>query len=163
MARRAAQLQIRVTLQEKAALKRLARAAGLDVSAYVLRRSLSQAADRVTGVLAALREGENRRFALAEWDDLVTALPPAEFGSVLQHVDLEGLDAVTRNYLAGLVELAAHDKRLTPPPWTRSVEPLDTPYFATSLRSARPYLLRVTAVPFRRRNLFTERGVAHRV
>jgi uncharacterized protein (DUF1778 family) len=163
MVARTAQLQIRVTPQEKAALKRLARAAGLDVSAYVLRRSLPQAADRIAGVLAALREGENRRFALAEWDDLVTALPPAEFGTVFQDVDLEGLDPVTCNYLAALVELAAYDKRVTPPAWTRTVEPLDRPYFATSLRSVRPYLLRVTPVPFRRRNLFTERGVAQRV
>lgn len=163
MSTRTAQIQIRVTPAEKATLKRLARASSLDVSAYVLRKALPQTADGFAEILAALRRGEDRRYALAAWDDALAALAPAEFETVLRHVDLHGLDAVTRNYLAGLVELTAHDRRVPPPAWTADVEPLEEPYFATPLRGVRPYLLRVTPVPFKRRNVFTERGVARRV
>lgn len=163
MSARTAQLQVRVTPEEKATLKRLARAAGVDVSAYVLRRALPQTAHRFTTVLAALRRGEDRRYAIAEWDDALTALAPSEFATVLGSIDLHGLNAVTRNYLAALVELAARDKRVPPPAWVSQVDPLERPYFATSLRSARPYLLQITAVPFKRRNIFTERGVARRI
>lgn len=163
MSGRTAQLQIRVTPEEKAALKRLARATGLDVSAYVLRRVLPQTADRLAEILGALRRGEDRRYALAEWGDALEALLPSEFETVLAAVNLDGLDAVSRNYLAALVELAAHDRQVQPPAWTSTIEPLEEPFFATPLRSVRPYLLRVTPVPFKRRNIFTERGLARRV
>jgi uncharacterized protein (DUF1778 family) len=163
MSARTAQLQIRVTPGEKATLKRLALAASMDVSAYVLRRALPKAADSFAAIIAALRQGEDRRYALAAWDDALAALTPAEFGTALERVDLDGIDAVAQNYLAALVELVAHEKQVPPPAWTSQVAPLEEPHFATTLRKMRGYLLRVTAVPFKRRNVFTERGVARRV
>src|SRR5579862_1664081 len=138
MAARSTQLQIRVTPEEKVTLKRLARAAGLDVSAYVLRRALPESADRFADILTALHHDEDRRYALAAWDDALTGLAPGELEAAVGRVELEGLDAVTTNYLAALVELAAHDKGVPPPAWTSDVEPLETPHFATTLRSMRP-------------------------
>ncbi len=68
-----------------------------------------------------------------------------------------------RNYVAAMVEQAAHMKRVRPPAWTARVEPLETPWFATSLESLRLHLLRASPVPFKRRNLFVDSAVGARV
>lgn len=163
MAPRAKQLQIRVTTQEKARLKRLARAAGQDVSAYVLSRALPSQVDRLAGIVRALRDDTDRRFALAELHDLLVALAPAEFGATLESMDVRDVDPMTQNYAAAMVEQAAHVTGVPAPAWTRDIAPLNAPHFATPLRGLRPYLLQVTPVPFRRRNIFTDAGIGARV
>ena len=60
------QLQIRVTPRQKAALKRQAHAAGLDVSSYVLARVLPSSDSRAASILHALAEATDQSFALAE-------------------------------------------------------------------------------------------------
>lgn len=64
MAARSEQLQIRVTPRQKAAIRRLARGAGQDVSAYVLSRVLNADQARFTGILATLRNDAARRLAI---------------------------------------------------------------------------------------------------
>lgn len=70
MSPKSEQLQIRVTRQEKAALRRFAAAAGQDVSAYVLARALPATRQRFEGLLELLSEGTHERYALAELNDL---------------------------------------------------------------------------------------------
>ncbi|HWG54667.1 MAG TPA: hypothetical protein VN677_15340 [Gemmatimonadaceae bacterium] len=163
MTPRSEQLQIRVTSHEKSALKRLARAAGQDVSAYVLARALPENAERFAGIIAALRDDANRRFALAELHDFLAPLATTEFGTAVARADLRGLSPLVQNYVAALVEQAAHVRGVPAPAWTREVAPLDVPYFAAPLRTLRLYLLRATPVPFRRRNIFADAGVGTRV
>lgn len=163
MARRSEQLQIRVTAQEKAALKRAARAAGLDVSAFVLSRALPQQRTRFSELVEMLRAESARRFVLAEMHDLLVALSPAEFPQAVASLELQALSPMLQNYVAAMIEQSAHDKHVAAPAWVRRIPPLDHPHFATTLRSVRPYLLRATPVPFRRRNIFTDAGIGARV
>lgn len=164
MASRSEQLQIRVTPGEKAALRRRARAAGQDVSAYVLARALPPERDRLASLVEALRDDARHRFALAELNDLLSSLAPGEFaGATAPPVELRGLTPRMQNYVAAMVEQAARSKRVPAPAWTRDVAPLDEPYFATSLRSVRAYLLRVTPVAFKRRNIFADASIGARV
>lgn len=156
MAARTEQLQIRVTPREKAALKRLARAAGRDVSAYVLSRVLPSEEGRMGAIVDALADPATRRFALADLSDALTTLAPIEFAPATDRMDVQTLDPVTRNYVAAMIEQAATAKGLQPPSWTSAVTPLQEPHFATSLRSVRLHLLRVSPVAFRRRNIFTD-------
>ena len=156
MTPRSQQLQIRVTAIEKSAIKRRARNAGLDVSAYVLARALPDMDSRVAGIIAALRDDRDRSFALAEFHDLLAELAPMELGPALERIDVRGLTPYVQNYVAAMVEQAASAAGVVAPAWTRNIAPLDEPRFATPLRSARLYLLRVTPVAFRRRNIFTE-------
>jgi uncharacterized protein (DUF1778 family) len=157
MTPRSQQLQIRVTATEKAAIKRRARDAGLDVSAYVLARALPAIDARVATIVHALRDDRNRSFALAEFHDLLAGLAPMEFGAALQRVDVRGLAPYVQNYVA------ANAAGVEPPSWTRGIQPLDEPHFATPLRSVRLYLLRAAPVAFRRRNIFADAPLGARV
>lgn len=164
MTARSEQLQIRVTPHEKTALKRLAHAAGQDVSAYVLALALPSTAGRLASIVAELREEANRRFALAALNDFLSSLARIEFvAATAGPVDLAGLSPQLQNYVAAMVEQAAHVKGVPAPTWTRNVVPLVEPYFATSLRSLRLYLLQTTPVAFKRRNIFADSGIGARV
>jgi len=160
---RSAQLQIRVTPREKARLKRLARAAGMDLSAYVLSRALPPESERLAGLLEALRRQGDRRFALAEFDEVLSALSAADFPLAVESLDVTRLDSLTQNQVAAMVEQAAAQRQAPPPAWTRDVVALERPWFATDLKALRLHLLRASPVVFRRRNLFVDAGIGSRV
>jgi len=141
MAAKSEQLQIRVTAREKAALKRLARAAGLDVSTFVLARVLPANSARVSGIIRALREDDDHRFALAELNDALSSLATGELAEAVEAIDVRELPPLLQNY----------------------VVPLEEPYFATSLRSLRLHLLRAAPLAYKRRNIFVDAGIGDRV
>ncbi|MEP6732706.1 MAG: hypothetical protein ABJE10_18830 [bacterium] len=157
------QLQIRVTPAQKSAMRRLAREADLDVSAYVLSRVLPADEERFAAILRVLHVSGDERFALAELNDFLTALAPARFATAVGRAKLDRLSLLLQNYVAAMVEQAAGQKEVAPPVWTRDVAPLAEPYFATSLSSLRLYLLQASPVPFKRRNLFVDAAVGSRV
>jgi hypothetical protein len=159
---KSSQLQIRVTSAQKAALRRLARRAGLDVSSYVLARVQPHVRARIDGLLRALRR-EPDRFVLAELNDVVSALAPAEFREAVADLDLEGLSPFLQNYVAAMVEHAAYQKGEEPPLWVHGVEPLERPHFAVPFVRLRPYLLGAAPVAFKRRNLFIDATIGDRV
>jgi hypothetical protein len=163
MSTKTAQLQIRVTPRQKAMLKRRARAAGLDLSTFVLARTLPEQDDRLTAIVRALGVEANPRFALAELNDFLHACPRAGFADAVEHVELGALTPYLQNYVAAMTEQAAHQKGVAPPEWTRDIAPLDAPRFATPLASLRAHLLRASPVPFKRRNIFVDAGVGSRV
>ena len=163
MGAKSEQLQIRVTPREKVALKRRARRAGQDVSVYVLARLLPAARLRFGELLRALGDERERRFALAELNDLLTGLAPVELRDAVAEADLRELSPYLRNYVAAMVEQAAHQKRVAPPAWVNGVEPLEEPRFGAPLSSLRLHLLRAAPVPFVRRNIFVDSAVGDRV
>lgn len=163
MAGKTQQLQIRVSPRQKAALKRAAAAAGLDVSTYVLARVLPDEATRFADLLRSLQHESQRKYALAELNDLLSAIPSAAFADSVAHADFRALSPYLQNYVAAMVEQAAHQKQVAPPPWVRDIAPLDVPHFATSLINLRLYLLSSAPVPFKRRNIFVDAAVGARV
>jgi uncharacterized protein (DUF1778 family) len=163
MTTKSQQLQIRVTPREKAALKRLAKAAGQDLSSFVLSRALPPAHVRFQHLVALLGREADHRYVLAELNDFLMALTPAEFSAAVSAADVRRLSAFRQNYLAAMVEQAAHMKGAAAPDWTTNVEPLAEPWFATSLESLRLHLLRSSPVPFKRRNLFVDSALGARV
>ena len=118
---------------------------------------------RFARLLEALRADDQPGFALAEINDLLSGLTPSELGSALEHADLAGLTPYLRNYVAAMVELAAHQRDVPPPAWVRDVEPLEAPHFATPLADLRLHLLRAAPVPFKRRNIFIDSSIGDRV
>lgn len=157
------QLQIRLTPQQKASLKRLARAAGTDVSRYVLSRLLPAGEDRFADLLRSVHSTEKRRYALAELNDFLDAIPPIAFADAVTHGDISQLTPYWQNYVAAMVEQAAAAKQVPPPTWVRDVTPLESPVFATSLKSLRMHLLQSAPVPFKRRNIFVDASIGARV
>lgn len=156
-------VQLRVTAGQKAALKRLAGKAGVSLSGYLLLRALPREEERFSELLHDLTDEEDRSYALAELNDLLTALLPAQFLDTVRHARLDGLSPVVCNYVAALVEQAAGLKGVAPPAWTSRVTPLPRPYFAAPLKSLRLHLLIAAPVPFKRRNLFVDSGIGKRV
>ncbi len=161
-------LQIRVTPAQKAALRRLARAAGLDLSGYVLTRALPPAHVRFEELLRSLSTADSseRPYVLAEINDYLAALSGPELESAVARADPTALDGASdyeRNYVAAMIELTCARKGVDPPTWTADVRPLDRPRFGTVLISLRPYLLRVSPVPFKRRNIFVDSSIGDRV
>ncbi len=158
-----AQLQIRLTPDQKARLKRRAALAGQDLSSFVLSRVLPADTERLETVLSALREAETTdAFALAELHDLLAGLSAAEFVAALGLADLQGVSPLQANLVAAMVEHAAHAIDAPPPPWCAAVPPLTEPWFAAPLKRLRPYLLKVSPVAFRRRNLFVDSTIGDR-
>ena len=157
------QLQIRVTPEQKAALGRLARRAGQDVSSFVLSRVLPSAALRFGELLRALAEGDRERSTLAELNDLLAELAPGELPEVTGSAELHGLSPLLRSYVAAMVEQAAYQKHVAPPAWVREIPPLEEPHFVTRLEGLRLHLLQSSPVPFKRRNIFIDSSVGDRV
>ncbi len=91
------------------------------------------------------------------------AVAPIQFEEAVGAIELDGLPPLYRNYVAAMVEQAAQLKGVSPPRWTQEVEPLEEPYFAATFRYLRPHLLRVSPVPFKRRNIFIDSGLGDRV
>jgi uncharacterized protein (DUF1778 family) len=157
-------LQIRVTPRQKAALKRLAAAAGQDVSTYVLTRALPPAQRRFDELITALATGEDEpRYALAALNDLLSGLGREELKDGVRHAAVARLSPWLANYVAAMVDQACHAKGIHPPAWTSGVAPLETPWFAAPLKSLRLHLLSASPVAFRRRNLFVDATIGARV
>jgi len=135
MTSKSSQLQIRITPQQKESLQ----------------------------LLEALREDDQRSFALAELNDLLSGLTAGALRGAVEQAVLAGLTPYLRNYVAAMVEVAAHQRQVPPPAWVREVEPLETPHFVTALASLRLHLLRAAPVPFKRRNIFVDASIGDRV
>lgn len=163
MAVKTEQLQIRVTPRQKEVLKRRARQAGLDLSAYVLSRALPAPAARFADLLDELRREERPSYVLAALNDFLTGLAAADLAAAVADADLAGLSPFLRNYVAAMVEQAAQRRRVAPPAWARDVEPLEEPWFAVPFAGLRPHLLATAPVAFKRRNLFVDSTVGDRV
>lgn len=157
------QLQIRVTPGQKADLRRHARAAGLDVSSYVLARLLPPDQERFAGILRSLRVDGEARFALAELNDFLVSRTPTQFPGAVSRLDVNGLSPFLCNYVAAMVEQAAGQKGVAPPAWTREVLPLEVPYFTSTFKRLRFHLLRASPPAFKRRNLFVDSAIGSRV
>ncbi len=133
-------------------------------SSQLQSRALPEARLRFARLLEALRDDDRPSFVLAELNDLLSGLTSGELCGAVEHADLTRLTPYLRNYVAAMVELAAHRRDVPPPAWVRDVEPMETePRFATPLAGLRLHLLRASPVPFKRRNIFIDSSIGDRV
>lgn len=156
-------MQIRVTPGQKRELERCARAAGLDLSSWVLGRLIPPRREAFGKLVRALASQRGSSYVLAELGDLLTSLDPAELGSVVDTLPTVRLDELTSNQLAAMVETIATRRGVRPPAWTNDIEPLRAPWFPTTLMSLRLHLLCNAPPAFRRRNLFVDSTLEDRV
>ena len=158
------QLQIRISAEDKALLRARAASAGMDVSKWVLQQVLPPVERKFQALCGELASRPDAlSFTIAEIQDWFNQLTGEEFVRAVRYAPQARLPAFEANYLAAIVEHAAAIKGVNSPRWTVTVEPLDTPWFASSLKSLRLYLLTHSPPPFRRRNLFIDSSVGQRV
>jgi hypothetical protein len=150
-----AQLQIRLSIAQKHAIQRAAARAGQDMSAYVLSRVLSVPASQFQDAVRNCARSESR-FALAELNTLFSGLSAGELREAIADLPPVALAPHSSNTIAAMVELACARLDIAPPVWTRGIEPLAEPAFASALQSVRLHLLKSSPAPFRRRNLFVD-------
>jgi hypothetical protein len=160
---KSAQLQIRVTAAQKAAIRRFARQAGLDMSAYVLGRVLPPSAVQFARLVAATEEPQPASYGLAELNSFLKGLTVAELHEAVAAAPEMRLAPYVANYIAAMVEYACQKRGLPVPAWVGTVEPLSEPVFATALQSLRLHLLTHSPPPFRRRNIFIDSSLGDRV
>lgn len=158
-----AQVQIRVTPGQKRELERCARAAGLDLSAWMLGRLIPPRREAFGKLVRALASQRDSSYVLAELGDLLSSLDRVELGSVVDTLPAVRLDELAANQLAAMVETVATKKGVRPPAWTLDIEPLGAPWFPTALVSLRLHLLCNAPPAFRRRNLFVDSTFEDRV
>lgn len=158
MARQAktAQIQLRISPQMKADLMRRARAAGMDLSAWMLSQLAPEKSVRFRALASALARTEDPSFVLAELNDFLAGLGARDFVAALQLPPEAHLGELRANQLAAMVETAGARLRVAPPRWVTDVPPLRMPWFATGLSSLRLHLLAASPPAFRRRNLFVD-------
>jgi len=159
---KSAQLQLRVSPAEKAAIRRAARRAGMEMSAYVLARVLPAPAREFRELTEACADPEAARFALAELGAWLASLGAAELREAVASPP-PALTPYLANYVAAMVEYAAAQRGVAPPAWTAAVAPLAEPVFGSALMSLRLHLLTNSPPPFRRRNIFIDSSVGSAV
>lgn len=157
------QLQLRVTPSEKKKIQQMAKKSGMTMSTWVRSRLLSSHAPEFRDLLLAISQPETRRVALAELNTWLVSLNRMEFSETVAQAPLETLNLYLGNYVAAMVEVAAHQKRVSPPAWTKNYTGLDRPDFGSDLKALRLHLLASSPPPFRRRNIFIDSSIGDRV
>jgi uncharacterized protein (DUF1778 family) len=158
-----AQMQIRVSANEKIAIQRAAARAGMDMSAYVLARVLSVPAAHFQDCVRDCADPASSRFALAELNSLLSDLTAGELRDAIATPPRPGLSPFLGNYVAAMVEYACARRAVAVPQWTRSIAPLAEPMFGSQLQSLRLHLLTHSPPPFRARNIFIDSTLGDRV
>lgn len=162
MAGKTAQLQIRVTPEQKRSLKRLAREAGMDMSSWILDRVLPPETVKFQALARKLANSEEGRFALAELEDFLRELPAGAFARATSDGPRAALDSITLNHLAGAIDRAARKRGVATPMWVKQTPIPAAPTFGTQLLSARFHLLTNSPVALRRRNVFVDASMDER-
>lgn len=157
------QLQIRVSQDEKSAIRAAAERAGMDMSAYVLSRALSMPEREFQESVAALTGPHAPSFALAEINSRLSRLTAAELREATMSAPTVQLSPFLANYVAAMVETACARRGLRVPAWVRSIAPLASPAFGSTLQRLRLYLLTHSPAAFRRRNIFVDASLGDRV
>jgi len=160
---KSAQLQIRISPAQKAALECAARKSGLDMSAYVLNLVLPELSNTFLAKVDACRDQEAIRYALADLNAFLTSLSAGELLTAVSGAPTSAPTEFAANYIAAMVDQACNRAAVLPPLWTRSVTPLREPYFGSALNSLRLYLLTHSPPPFRNRNIFIDSSIGGQV
>ncbi len=163
MPRKTAQLQIRVTPQQKRTLRRLAAESSMDMSSWILDRVLPGVSEHFQELAAVLATSDQPRFALAELLDFLRALPRGEFERAVADAPRARLEPQVLNHLAATIELAAAKRGVNAPRWTSEVPIPDAPMFGSTLGAVRLHLLVLALVAMSRRNIFVDASLDQRV
>ena len=160
------QLQIRVSSEIKASIRKRALAANMDMSEWVLAAlfpPVTREFQDLCAEVAKQGQSSNRFYAFAALSDFLQRLDSDELARAIPDKPEAKLNEFSFNYVAAMVELASHRKKIRPPAWVHDAEGLSEPYFGSPLLSLRLYLLTHALAPFRKRNIFIDSSVGDRL
>lgn len=158
-----AQLQIRVSAEEKRLIAQAAQRAGMDMSSYVLERVLGVHESRMQELMRLVGNEATRSYGYAELNDFLVSLSVPELRRAVADCPFGSLPPEAENYVAAMIEQSCSRAGIEAPAWTRKIEPLGTPVFGSQLGSLRLHLLANSPPPFKRRNVFIDTSIGGRV
>lgn len=157
------QIQLRVSTKKKSLIMRAARRAGLSMSEYIMAKLLPGNMRKFEALMKALSKGAHQSYLLAELNDFLNHLLPQAFIEAVAQAPSVKLSIYQQNYVAAMIELAAHKKLVNAPAWVKEIPPLEQPVFGSDLKGLRLHLLLSSPPPFRRRNIFIDSSLGDRV
>lgn len=163
MAQKTAQLQIRVSPEQKRTLRRMAREAGTDMSSWILNRVLPAETAAFHRLVASFAQADGRSIALAELSEYLRGLSAGAFARAVADAPRVSLTAARLSYLAAAIDRAAANRELESPEWARKAPVPLEPQVGSRLASVRLHLLTMGPVAFRRRNIFVDASIDERV
>lgn len=161
------QLQIKVSLHMKEMIRKRAQAANMDLSEWLLENvfpSPYREFQSLINNLVIQERLENPFIAFAELNDFLLQLCPDELVQAIQEGPQKKLSDLAFNYVAAMVEQACHKKKvMSLPLGLEEAAGVEKPYFRSSFQNLRLYLLTVSPISFRKRNIFTDSTVGDRL
>ena len=158
-----AQLQIRVSAEQKRQIAHAAERAGMDMSSYVLQRVLGVHERRMQELMRLLSSETTRRYGYAELNDFLVSLSAMELSRAVASRPFDSLPPEVANYVTAMIEQACARAGVGVPAWTQKIKPLATPVFGSQLGALRLHLLTNSPAPFKRRNVFIDTSIGGRV
>lgn len=155
------QLQIRLTAKEKEQIRRSAEAENQTISEWILNQ-LQRSQQRSFETLVEKLETESS-YAFSDLNEFIESIAAKELSALAMPTALGRLQTNTQNYLAAMIEHAAHQKNTPPPRWTQTINPPTQPQFGSELKSLRLHLLLHSPAAFRRRNIFIDSSIGDKV
>lgn len=159
---KSAQLQLRISPEQKKQIENRAKKAGFTLSEWVLKKLLEEKTTEFTALLGQLAKEKEWSHSLASLHDYLFHLSSDDLEKSLPAPSVH-LSPILLNIIAAMVEQAAVQKKLKPPAWVCQTAPLKEPYFATKLNSLKLHLLISSPLAFKRRNLFVDSTLGDRV
>ena len=157
------QIQLRISAREKGMIMQAALRAGMTMSEWILETVLPAKQQRYQTLIRKIATAKEHSYVFAELNDLLNVSSAKELESILATPFVAKLDSYQQNYLAAMLEVAAHKRSVKVPLWLSEIPGLDDPVFGTKLNSLRMYLLLRAPAPFRRRNIFIDATIGDRV
>lgn len=155
-------LQIRVSRQEKNIIKESANAAGIDMSAWILQKVLNDNLKIFIDLIDKFST-EEHSFVFAALNDFLNNLKAVDFASATAIDPTTKLNDFNRNYIIAMIMQRANQLSIPAPYWINKHKILEKPYFGSSLKSLRLYLLLNSPPEFKSRNIFIDSAVGDRV
>jgi hypothetical protein len=158
-----AQLQIRVSAEEKHLIAQAAQRAGMDMSSYVLERILGVHESHMQELMHLVGNEMTRSYGYAELNDFLVSLTVTELRRAVANRPFNSLPPEVANYVTAMIEQACVRAGIGVPAWTQKIKPLSMPVFGSQLSGLRLHLLANSPPPFKRRNVFIDTSIGGRV
>ncbi len=155
-------LQIRVSKQEKEIIKSSAHSAGVDMSAWILKKILHEQSKIFIKILHKF-QSEEQPFVFAELHDFLAKLQIHDFEMALSIKPTCQLTNIQVNYVIAMIMHRAKQLSIASPSWINTYPVLSQPYFGTSLKNLRLHLLINSPTAFKQRNIFIDSTIGDRV
>ena len=156
-------IQIRINKKEKAKFVKLAELDNMSLSNWILNKlKIDISPVEIKIIYGQIAIASDSSYALAFLNDSLMKVPKHTWSDLVS-IKPENLNFENLCYVASMIEHAAEIRELNTPLWVNDIGALQTPYFVSTFKNLRLYLLINSPVSFRKRNIFIDASIGDRV